>query len=283
MASIVVVDNASADGSADGLGDAGGRLRTIRNATNRGFAAACNAGAALGASPLVLFLNPDTRLEAGALTVPLRFMAAAAARRVGICGIRLVDAEGRAQRCCARLPGARHFVHQALGLPRLAPAAFPGVELAEFDHESDRDVDHVMGAFYLVRRTLLEALNGFDERFFMYLEDLDFSKRASERGWRTRFLAGAHAFHLQGGTSRHVKAARLFYALRSRILFSLKHHRPGGAAAVLLATALAEPPLRLLRGLARAAPEELRSTLLAYALLYRNLPSMLKAGADCRR
>lgn len=267
----------------DRLEELSGKIRTVRNSSNRGFAAACNIGAALGDGPLILFLNPDTRIYPGAFSVPAGFMAARDGEQVGVCGIQLVDGHGRAQRRCGRVPSARTFLFQALGLSLLAPRLFPGVELAEFDHCSDRDVAHVMGAFYLVRRSLFEALGGFDERFFLYLEDLDFSKRSGEGGWRTRFLAGARAFHLGGGSSQNVKAARLFYAQRSRIVFSFKHFSAAKAVAVLLATSLVELPLRLVRSLARGAPGEGKDALIAYARLYQQLPAILRTGLSCRK
>jgi GT2 family glycosyltransferase len=282
VAQIVVVDNASADGSMDGVEALGRKVRALRSKTNLGFAAACNLGAARGESPFILFLNPDTRIFPDALAAPLEFMSSPEAEGVGICGIQLVNETGQPRRGCGRIPSARNFLYPALGLTTLSPRLFPGVELAEFDHASDRDVDHVMGAFYLVRRELFDALNGFDERFFVYLEDLDFSQRAREAGWRTRFLAGARAFHLGGGASRNVKAARLFYSLRSRIIFSFKHLALGKAIAVLLASAVVELPLRLVRALGRGARHEGKDTLIGYARLYRDLPSILKVAFSCR-
>ncbi len=278
VARIQVVDNASTDNSLHGIESLSGKVQLIRNRTNLGFAAACNLGARQGDSPYLLFLNPDTRLFPSALTVPLHHMMSKDAGRTGICGIQLVDAKGHPQRCCGRIPSARHFLNQALGLSLLAPGLFPGVVLLDFDHASDRKVEHVMGAFYLVRRTLFQDLGGFDERFFVYLEDLDFSLRARNAGWATQYLASARAFHLGGGTSRNVKADRLFYALRSRILFACKHLRRVGAAAVVLATFTIEPVLRLLRAVARMSLNEIGDTLTAYLRLSLNVGSMIRVA-----
>lgn len=278
VARIQVVDNASSDDSVLGIETLSDKVRLIRNETNCGFAAACNLGARQGNSPYLLFLNPDTRLFPGALTVPLRFMISQNAERTGICGIQLVGETGLPHRCCCRIPSARHLFNQALGLSLLAPGLFPGVALVEFDHASDRKVDHVMGAFFLVRRKLFQDLGGLDERFFVYLEDLDFSLRARAAGWETQYLAGARAFHLGGGTSRSVKADRLFYALRSRLVFACKHLHPLGAAAIVLATCLIEPGLRLIRAILRASRDEAVDTISGYVALYRHLPSTLRTA-----
>ena len=125
----------------------------------------------------------------------------------------------------------------------------------------------MIGAFYLVRRNLYEELGGFDERFFVYLEDLDFSYRARQHGWHTQYLADVQAFHAGGGTSDQVKALRLYYALRSRIQYSFKHHGRFGAFCVLAATVVAEPLARLAVAIARRSWINAWETLQAYTRL----------------
>ena len=117
--------------------------------------------------------------------------------------------------------------------------------MTSWDHAETRRVDHVMGAFYLVRRSLFEQLQGFDERYFVYLEDLDFSRRAAEAGYGSIYLAEAQAYHRGDGISEQVKANRLFYALRSRIQYVFKHFNRPAALAVGFATLFVEPLSRL--------------------------------------
>ena len=178
---VVVVDNASHDGSADGLDDIGLPLELIRNSTNRGFAAACNEGTRGSTSDYALFLNPDTRLFGPSLTRPLQFMEQPENRRVGICGVKLVDEEGVVVLSCTRFPTPRILLARLLGLSHLFPAWFRSHEMLEWDHSESRKVDHVKGAFYLIRRPVFESLGGFDEDYFLYLEDLDLSLRAPGR------------------------------------------------------------------------------------------------------
>jgi N-acetylglucosaminyl-diphospho-decaprenol L-rhamnosyltransferase len=264
---VVVVDNASTDGSADGLNRDDLPIEIIRNPTNRGFAAACNQGARAGHSPYILFLNPDTRLELDSLAAPLEWMESPDAADIGICGIQLADAAGRVARSCARFPTAGQLVAGAAGLDRLLPGAFPGFLMRDWDHRQSRRVDHVIGAFYLVRRSLFEQLGGFDERYFVYLEDLDFSLRARQAGWHSYFLASALAFHRGGGTSDQVRAERLLYLLRSRLHYARRHFSPARATAVRLATLGLEPVVRVAAALGGGAPRAARDTIRAYWML----------------
>src|SRR4051794_26360852 len=163
---LTVVDNASADGSCDGLE---GTTRTppalIRNAQNRGFGAACNQGAAGSDADFILFLNPDTQLAPGSFELPARYLASPHHQSVGIVGIQLADATGQVARNTARAPTPRSMIGHSLGLDRLGLAAFPRHFDEDWAHDETRTVDQVMGAFFFVRREVFEALGGFDERF----------------------------------------------------------------------------------------------------------------------
>ena len=241
---IVVVDNASVDGSQHELRAAGCDIELISNHKNRGFAAACNQGAAsCGKADWLLFLNPDTRLFADSLRLPLLALTDASNARVGIAGVQLVDERGQVARSCARFPTAAQFLAQALAAERLLPRL--GQAMREWDHLETRVVDQVIGAFFLVRGPLFRRLGGFDERFFVYFEEVDLSLRASQAGWQSLYLASAQAFHRGGGTSDQVKAMRLFYSLNSRIEYFRKHGGLLSRLLVGLTTWLIEPFSRL--------------------------------------
>lgn len=277
LGKVVVVDNASTDGSAkDITTNYNLPLIIIYNDTNRGFAAACNQGAKECKADYILFLNPDTVLFENSLSVPLEFMERPENQNIGIVGIQLVDDKGPVSRTCARFPTPARFFVKMLGLDRLFPNFFLGHFMKEWDHGNTREVDHVMGAFFLVRRTLFEILNGFDERFFVYLEDLDFSLRASERGWKSFYLADAQAYHKGGGTSEQVKAKRLFYSLRSRILYSYKHFNWLSATLLMLGTMIVEPLSRIAFCIARRSGGDIVETCKAYFMLWRSIPEFMK-------
>jgi N-acetylglucosaminyl-diphospho-decaprenol L-rhamnosyltransferase len=275
----IVVDNASTDGSLkllDGLlGDF--PLKIIRNGENRGFAAACNQGAAGSRADFLLFLNPDTRLTHGCLEKSIAFFGAMGSESVGIIGIQLVDTSGKVARNCARRPTATAMIGQSLGLDRLLPAYFPPHFLSEWQHDETRIVDQVMGAFLMIRRPLFELLGGFDERFFVYFEDLDLALRASALGWTSVYLAAAQAFHRGHGTTDAAKAKRLFYVTRSRILFAFKHFPRPAAISVAATTLVLEPMARTMAALVRGPSAELPDILRGFSELWAELPKMLCA------
>jgi GT2 family glycosyltransferase len=268
---VAVVDNASQDGSLEGLPALPGPLRLIRNRENLGFGRACNQGAAAGTAPAILFLNPDARVARDTLSQARK--ALLADEGLGIVGARLTESDGRTARSCARAPAPVAMLGRAFALDRLG--LVPSHFLLDWDHGQDRDVDQVMGAFLMIRRDLFDALGGFDERFFVYYEDVDLCARVRAAGFTVRHLAGPSARHLGQGTTRQAKARRLFYILRSEILYAGKHFGRGSALALLLAAFLGQVPLRLIQALARRSPAEAREVLGAAGLLVSEIPSLL--------
>ncbi|MFT6349725.1 MAG: GT2 family glycosyltransferase [Psychromonas sp.] len=269
---IIVVDNGSVDGSETSV-EAIPNVTLIRAGENLGFGKACNLGAKCAKSDYLLFLNPDAALFEGTLTKVVNFIQEPANQAVGICGVQLLEESGQVSRSCARFPAVSGFLAHAVGLVRVFPRL--GHFMAEWDHLAARPVDHVMGAFFFVRRGLFEQLQGFDERFFVYLEDLDFSYRAHKAGWDTFYLADAQAFHAGGGTSNQIKARRLFYSLRSRLLYAFKHFSLPAALTVLFATLLLEPLARTVLVLARRSLPGLKETWAGYLMLWAWLPTWL--------
>jgi GT2 family glycosyltransferase len=272
---ITVVDNNSIDGSDLILNDFQG-VTLLRAGENYGFGKGCNLGAGLGLGEYILFLNPDAALLSNCLSKVIDFMENPANFNVGICGVQLLDDSGHVARSCAYFPTASTWVFHAIGLDRIFPGL--GYPMAGWKHDSTKFVDHVIGAFFLVRRELFEEISGFDERFFVYLEDLDFSYRAHQAGWRSVYLADAQAFHAGGGTSNQVKARRLFYSLRSRLLYAFKHFSWAGAVMVMLTTLLVEPLSRSALAMAKRSWPSFKETWQGYGMLWRWLPQWWLRG-----
>ena len=272
---VVVIDNASSDHSLDGLDTINLPLTIIRNRGNKGFGVACNQGAASSDADYLLFLNPDTRLFDNSLTVPLAFMQDKRNQNVGICGIQLVDDKGRVAKTCAHFPSLSRFAIQSVGLNKLLAMKGAGVHMSEWDHQSERQVDHVIGAFFFMRKTVFEALNGFDQRFFVYLEDVDVSLRAKQAGWETSYLTDSQAFHEGGGTSSQIKATRLFYSLRSRLMYGFKHFPVWKAWLLVFIIIVLEPVSRTVFALLRGSWLDMLNTWGGYYLLYINLHTIL--------
>ncbi len=266
---VVVVDNASRDDSLDGIETLGLPLTLIQNKENRGFGAACNQGAKDSRADQLLFLNPDTRVCPEALGQAVACLEGG--EGIGIVGVQLVDAEGRPHRSCARFPSFARLLGEMLGLSKLLPQFFHGVFMRDWDHGQSREVDHVMGAFFLTRRNLFESLRGFDERFFVYLEDLDFSLRAEQTGWGAFYLASAQVYHRSGGTSEQVKGWRLSYLLRSRFRYAGKHMGVGRTVFIVLTTFSVEFFLRIAEALVRVSWVRAVETVQGYLLLSRDI------------
>jgi len=266
---VVVVENNSADGSADGLEDLSEQLISVlHNDVNRGFAAACNQGAAGTQADYLLFLNPDTRMFPDSLWRPLEFLEQRENANFGICGVRHVDDSGAFSTSCARFPTLPIFFGQMTGLSRLFPNRFPPHLMLESECLESREVDQVIGAYFLARRTLFEALGGFDPRFFVYFEEVDFSLRASKAGFPSYYLSGTTAYHKGGGSSQQAKAARLFYSLRSRLLYGFKHYSFLEAFALAILTLTVEMAARLLAALGSMSISKLVETVQGYSALF---------------
>lgn len=261
----IVVDNGSQDGSTEFLANSVD-VDLVLTGRNLGFGAACNVGAARGTSPYILLLNPDAHLFEGSLLRPLTFLDAQENDKIGIVGVQLVGADGLVQRTCARLPSPWRLLAKSFGIASIFKSA--DFHMKDWDHMQTRTVGHVMGAFYLVRRSLYESLGGMDERFFVYIEDVDFSYRAKRLGYSSVYLADTQAYHKGGGVSEQVKALRLFYSLRSRIQYGFKHFSIPGALVVGGGAMIVEFATRSLALLLRGRWLELREVAEAYGMLW---------------
>jgi len=271
---VCVVDDASTDDSLREITLMSLPLKILRNDVHTGYGASCNRGAAESDAKYILFLNTDTVLHPSSLIVPIRYLEQSGHSTVGIVGVQLLDDRGAVSRSCSRFPTFGRMLAIVLGLDRVLPSIFPRHQMAEWDHLETREVDQVIGAFMLVRRTVFEQLGGYDERFFVYMEDLDFSLRMRELGYRSVYLSTATAFHGGGGTSRRVKAESLFFLLRSRFQYAVKHFGKPRGLVILLATLGVEPVSRLVLTVWRRSWDDAWATLKAYARLWKELPRL---------
>lgn len=280
---VIIVDNASTDDSLGGIDRLGVPVRIVRNSENRGFAAACNQGAALSVSDYLLFLNPDTHLFENSLAVPVAFMERAENAKIGICGIQLIDESGEECLSYASFPDLGRFVIQATGLDRIHAGAENNKDKIISDNSGVLIVDQVIGAFFVVRKVVFEQLKGFDERFFVYFEEVDFSLRAHDNGWTSVCLTGAQCGHVGGGSSHQVKAARLFYSLRSRVLYGFKHFSLFSAMVLLVVTLVPEFFSRLIFTFVRSAWSDFGHTVRGYYMWINSLPATLRIAVGMRK
>lgn len=278
IARVTVVDNNSCDGSADGLYDLPLPLEVIRNRHNAGFAAACNQGAAGSRADYLLFLNPDTRLFPDTITLAIGYMESERARSVGICGVRVVDEAGCPTISCARFPSLRIMLGKMTGLDRVSPRLFPSHHLTAAELSHSRCVDQVIGAFYLVRRDLFERLSGFDTRYFLYYEEVDFALRARRQAAHSYFLHDAAVLHAENVSASRLPVARLYHSLYSRLLFAFAHWPRWQARVLVLSTLSVELAARLGRAGLNRNWGQVSETLVAYRRLAGQL---LRRHVNC--
>jgi GT2 family glycosyltransferase len=210
---IIVVDNQSSDGSAD----AARRwpdVTVVENASNVGFAAANNVGIRHSRGDLLLLLNSDTIVPAGAID---RLIAALESRPdAAVVGPRLVDASGRAELSFGSMISPLNEWRQK----RLRTQP----DTVERLTRTPRDVDWVSGACLLVRRADAEAVGLLDERYFMYTEDVDFCAAIRARGRRVLFTPDVEIVHLRGRSAAAAPSATSAAYRRSQVAFYEKHH-----------------------------------------------------------
>ncbi|MGI6684351.1 MAG: glycosyltransferase family 2 protein [Bacillota bacterium] len=277
-ANVIIIDNGSTDDSLKIKDSIKYNIKVIKNKDNIGFAAACNQGAKLSNAPYLLFLNPDTQLFASSIEKPLSFIKRPENSDVAILGVQLVDQNSHVLRTCARFPTLKTFLFKALGLSKI----FPNYNhfMVEWDHQETKVVDQVIGAFFLIRRKAFEKLGGFDERFFVYFEELDLSFRAAQTGWKSIYYAEVQALHEGAGSSRNIKARRLFYFLRSQILYGYKHLGRLQGTILLLSTVFLEFMARIVFAFIKGSWQAARDTWGAYLMLlkdYKNILQTLKS------
>jgi GT2 family glycosyltransferase len=225
---VIVVDNASADGSVAMLNDEFPWVQTIANTENIGFGRANNQALAHCRADIVLLLNPDTVVYPGALDAMVAAMEADPS--IGVLGCRLVYDDGRLQRWTAgRYPSLWSAANHFLFLDRiLAPLGILASMYLSVDHARAMDVDWVTGACLAIRR---EAAGDtlFDEQYFMYGEDVDLCHRVKQAGWRIVYDPTSTILHYHGASTNQQDVSVSSNALRGPRLFFVTKH---GAQAV---------------------------------------------------
>ncbi|MBV8689792.1 MAG: glycosyltransferase family 2 protein [Candidatus Eremiobacteraeota bacterium] len=223
FANVVVSDNGSTDGSIAQLRQKyGDRVQIVENGRNLGFAAGVNRAAERTGSRYIFLLNPDATVKADALRNLVAFMEAHP--QCAVAGPKIFESDGSIAESCGEFDtwvGA--FLRSSAwgDLPPLKRFA-NGAALRRWDYSNERRVDLVIGAALMLRRSVFEALGGFDERFFMYHEEVDLAKRVHAAGYEAWFVPTAEATHSgQGSSGGHGVES---YKQRSRRKYWIKHH-----------------------------------------------------------
>lgn len=218
---IVVVDNASTDGSLTSIGNRPG-VRVIALAHNAGFSAANNAGFKATTGRLVLLLNNDTVVPAGSVDTLLARLEAHP--EAAVAGPRLVDGEGRPELSFGPMISPLAELRQKALMALHARGVPPVSRWVDRATRKEHYVDWVSGACLLVRRDVFEAAGLLDERFFLYTEDVDFCASVRAQGWRVLFTPAAEVVHLRGRARATVPDGMADAYRRSHLAFYAKHH-----------------------------------------------------------
>ncbi len=233
---VVVVDNASIDGSADAAESGFPGVRVIRNDVNVGFATAANRGIQATATRYVFLLNPDAEVHAGTLAGLVKV--AEERPRAGAIGVLVRTPEGEIYPSARRTPSlVTGLGHAFLGLFDPDNRFTRAYTMADWDRGSEREVDWVSGSAVLLRREALDRVRGFDEGYFMYVEDLDLSTRLRRAGWEIRFSPELEVVHVGGVSTGRSRRMFLEHG-RSAYRYFVKFRSPGPMA-------LLRPPARL--------------------------------------
>lgn len=231
-ADVIVIDNASRDGSADAADTTGVRL--IRNPTNRYLSPAWNQGAAEVDAPFVLFLNPDTEWFKGTLADLLD--AARRHPRAGIVGPMLRNPDGTIYPSGRRFPSLANAVGHAFVSPISRDNRFTRrYEMEGWDRTTEREVDWVSGACMLFRRAAFDAMHGFDEAFPLYAEELDIATRLRDAGWSVVFTPEVEVIHAVGVSTGGDRRPHRLVVMHSASLYRYyRLHRAAGWRRVTL-------------------------------------------------
>lgn len=234
---IIVVDNASRDGTVEMLREnfpnVRDSVRVIANTENVGFTRANNQGMEIAQGRYFFLLNPDTELEGGATRALLEFMDAPENARVGIVGPQLLYADGSLQSSRRRFPKFSTALFESTKLEQWFPnnSLLTDYRLLNTDNNSTLDVDWIVGAAVFMRRAVYEQIGGFDERFFMYSEELDLCLRAKNArdtrtgaGWRVVYFPYGRVLHHEAKSSEQALARRDIYFHSSKVHYFKKHH-----------------------------------------------------------
>ncbi|MBS1722068.1 MAG: glycosyltransferase family 2 protein [Armatimonadetes bacterium] len=223
---VLVIDNASSDGSPDMVESEFPEFRQLRQSENLGFTGGHNLAIQERRGRHVALLNSDTIVHPGAIAALLAYLEQNP--RVGVVGPKLLNPDGSLQFSCRRFPNPVAAAFRNTFLGRLFPNnRFVSAYLMhDFDHSQTREVDWVSGAAMFIRSEVVEAIGGLDPEYFMYCEDTDFCKRTWEAGYSVVYLPSAVITHAIGRSTDRVANKMIVRFHRSMLRYYRKHIIP---------------------------------------------------------
>lgn len=221
---LIVIDNNSSDNSLDAIKNLFPSLKIIKNTVNKGFGAANNQAIKLCKTKYVLIINPDIVILPNTHYTLIDFMEKN--NEIAIAGGQLLNLDFSIQRFCRSFPTIRMMFYKYSGLSKLFPKSkeFGKYEMGYWDYDSLREVDQPPGAFLMIRRDVLEKIGYFDERFFMFFEDVDLCLRIKKAGYKIFYVPNAKAIHIGAASINKEKEEMNIEFYKSMIKFHEKHY-----------------------------------------------------------
>lgn len=221
---VIVVDNASSDGSQELVRNKFPHVQLICNDNNLGFARANNIGIRQSRGEYLFLINSDVIVLKNCFRQMVAYMLENP--NVGLLGPKILNADGSLQRSCFGLPTVWNTFCRALALDNIFPKVkmFCGREMSFWAHDKIRNVEMLNGCFWMVRRKALETVGLLDENFFMYGEDADWCKRFGMEGWGVVFFPDAEAIHYGGASSANAPVRFYLEMQKADLLYWKKHH-----------------------------------------------------------
>ncbi len=232
---IIVVDNASTDGSSETVESRFPQVRLIRTGDNLGFAKGNNIGISRSTGRYLCLVNSDVKILKDCITRLVDYCEKQA--DVGMVGPRMIGRDSKLQRSCRGFPTLWNMTCRAFGLDTMFPRVqlFSGHSLRHWSHDSLRPVDILGGWFWLLRREAVDQVGLLDESFFMYGEDMDWCKRFWSHGWKLVFVPSAEAIHYGGASSANAPVRFYIERHRADLHYWRKHNcRPAFACFFLI-------------------------------------------------
>jgi len=227
---VIVVDNNSSDGSQEAVEEKHPNVILKKCDKNNGFSVGNNIGLTLAKGKYLYLVNSDVIIKENCIKNMFHFMESN--YQVGMAGPKIYRTNGNLQPTCKRLPTLHQLFFQALCLNDLFPKAdvFSEIHLNYVErNEVRKDVEILNGTFWVVRKEALNQVGGLDDRFFMYGEDIDWSKRFIEKGWQLAFVPSAEAIHFGRASSSNDPVRFLVEREKSQVLYWEKHKGLYGA------------------------------------------------------
>ncbi|MCJ7552663.1 MAG: glycosyltransferase family 2 protein, partial [Ignavibacteriaceae bacterium] len=221
---VIIVDNASDDGSIEFLREKYPQIKLIVNKTNLGFGKANNIGLKEAKGKFILFLNPDTIVAEDTFSKMIEFFNQTP--DAGLAGCKILNPDGTLQLSCRRsFPGPWTSFTKVTGLSTLFPKSkiFARYNLTYLDENQTYEVDAISGSFMMIRKEVYDKVGGFDEQFFMYGEDLDLCYRIQKAGHKVYYVHSTQIIHYKGESTKrsNIDETKVFY--KAMHLFVKKH------------------------------------------------------------